>query len=570
MNRYLAFILILLYSLISCATNNSVIEQDGGIVPPSSNGDISIRGSFESKWKRYSQGEQFIGQTDDKYISTIWKDTVWLNDRVHVQLLLWGTEGWSDDLEFELTDLVGENSNIPASNIQLRFPAYVAGDMRALSCEGYPLHDAVYIADALSEKAFTSVSPKEPQKIWLTANIPANVRPGHYLGSIKVKSDGKDMQTFDIDFLVVNHVLPEPSKWKFHLDIWQFPFQLATLCTNEEQKVNLFSEKYFSLIEPFYRLLADAGQKAVSTYIKDGAFGKGQTMVQWKLDKNGNWLFDYTNFDKFVEKMEQWGINKQINCFSLIGWNTSIGYEDADGNNKTMDPAIGSEQYNSIWITFLTSFKNHLLEKGWFDKAVLYMDEIKEKEMISVISLIKEHDPHWKIGLSGSRNSVRIESILYDYSTIFGYERLANTPLSTFYTSCTQEHPNNYVTLENSPAEMTWMPWYVLSKGLDGYLRWAYDYWTQKDPLNVQDGSNTAGDFNMIYRSGNNALNCKPINSIRFELLREGIQDYEKVVILKNNDLNKIISKFKTSTGENAEELVNEAEALLKKISVEN
>ena len=84
--------------------------------------------------------------------------------------------------------------------------------MRALSCEGYPLHDAVYIADALSEKAFTSVSPKEPQKIWLTANIPANVRPGHYLGSIKVKSDGKDMQTFDIDFLVVNHVLPEPSK----------------------------------------------------------------------------------------------------------------------------------------------------------------------------------------------------------------------------------------------------------------------------------------------------------------------------------------------------------------------
>ena len=91
------------------------------------------------------------------------------------------------------------------------------------------------------------------------------------------------MQTFDIDFLVVNHVLPEPSKWKFHLDIWQFPFQLATLCTNEEQKVDLFSEKYFSLIEPFYRLLADAGQKAVSTYIKDGAFGKGQTMVQWKL-----------------------------------------------------------------------------------------------------------------------------------------------------------------------------------------------------------------------------------------------------------------------------------------------
>ena len=63
--------------------------------------------------------------------------------------------------------------------------------------------------------------------------------------------------------------------------------------------------------------------------------------------------------------------------------------------------------------------------------------------------------------------------------------------------------PNNYVSKETSPAEMVWMSWYAAAKGLNGYLRWAFDYWLSSDPLNIQDGTNTAGDFHMIYRTDN-------------------------------------------------------------------
>lgn len=151
-------------------------------------------------------------------------------------------------------------------------------------------------------------------------------------------------------------------------------------------------------------------------------------------------------------------------------------------------------------------------------------------------------------------------------AAILGYERQSDNAVSTFYTSCSQQYPNNYVTAQTNPAEMSWMAWYALAKGFDGYLRWAYDYWTQSDPTSAQDGSNASGDFNMIYRSENTAA-AVPISSIRLELLREGIQDYEKARILNNGQLDAAIRNFTSASGREAAKWVGIAEGTLKELS---
>jgi hypothetical protein len=64
-----------------------------------------------------------------------------------------------------------------------------------------------------------------------------------------------------------------------------------------------------------------------------------------------------------------------------------------------------------------------------------------------------------------------------------------------------------------------------MAYGYDGFLRWAYDAWTA-DP--VRDARHTmwpAGDCYFVYPGAN--------SSIRFEKLKEGIQDYEKIRILR-------------------------------------
>ena len=562
------FLFLLICGVIAC-TDGLPTDDWGEPVSPSDPVTSSLQGSFESKFVRYSKGQKHEGQTAESKIVTLWKDTLWQNDRTHKQIVLWSADQKYSDLTYDVSDLVSDADNIPASHIQLRFPSYIKGDDKALECRSYENRTTTLIADALSEEPVTTLTAQDPVKIWVTVNTPSNAIPGIYTGTITVKSEGKVELTLNLKLWVVDHKLPDVADWTFHLDLWQFPFQLTTLCQDNGEKVIPFSEQYFTMMKPFYQLLADAGQKAITTYIKDGAFNGGQTMVKWSKDEFGVWAFDYTDFDKYVEKMMEWGINKQISCFSLAGWNTSVGYKDASGTDRILELVIGSDEYASVWNTFLTSFKSHLTEKGWFDKTVLYMDEIKEEEMKAVVALIKKHDVNWKIGLSGGNVSSEIENNLYDYSTILGYGRQSANPVSTFYTSCSQQFPNNYVTAETSPAEMSWMAWHALAKGFNGYLRWAYDYWTQTDPANIQDGSNAAGDFNMIYRTGN-ALPVLPVSSIRLELLREGIQDYEKAHILNDSQLDVSIQNFvNASSGREAAKLVGASQKLLKEISAE-
>ena len=114
---------------------------------------------------------------------------------------------------------------------------------------------------------------------------------------------------------------------------------------------------------------------------------------------------------------------------------------------------------------------------------------------------------------------------------------------------------------------MVWMAWYAAAKGMNGYVRWAYDYWQSSDPVNIQDGTNTAGDFNMIYRTDNKATS-KVVTSIRFELLREGIQDYEKIRSLSNAQLNAAVKTVTPATATNAELIITKVQNILKKVSL--
>ena len=94
---------------------------------------------------------------------------------------------------------------------------------------------------------------------------------------------------------------------------------------------------------------------------------------------------------------------------------------------------------------------------------------------------------------------------------------------TTYYVACGQPHPNNFVF--SPPIEGKYMNWYAAAYGYDGFLRWAFDAWPA-DP--VRDARHTfwpAGDCYLVYPGGNSC--------IRFESLREGIADFEKIRILK-------------------------------------
>lgn len=66
---------------------------------------------------------------------------------------------------------------------------------------------------------------------------------------------------------------------------------------------------------------------------------------------------------------------------------------------------------------------------------------------------------------------------------------------------------------------------YASARNLSGFLRWAYDSWTE-DPLwDTKHVTWQAGDAFLVYPNAR--------SSFRFERLREGIQQYEKIRLLR-------------------------------------
>jgi hypothetical protein len=92
------------------------------------------------------------------------------------------------------------------------------------------------------------------------------------------------------------------------------------------------------------------------------------------------------------------------------------------------------------------------------------------------------------------------------------------------------------------------MGWYAAAFGYDGFLRWAYDSWTSDPARDARHVLWPAGDCFLVYpgaRSG-----------IRFERLREGIVDFEKLRILRER-LDGRSANRTAGAGEKLREILN-------------
>ena len=109
------------------------------------------------------------------------------------------------------------------------------------------------------------------------------------------------------------------------------------------------------------------------------------------------------------------GISDEIHCFSMVPWNNSFVYYDANGNQKTLKADTGTTAYNNFWSAFLKAFAAHLKEKGWLAKTVMALDERSSGDTQNVINLMNTLNLGIKLSLAGAYNS-SLATQLYDYS----------------------------------------------------------------------------------------------------------------------------------------------------------
>jgi hypothetical protein len=473
-------------------------------------------------------------------------------------------------LTAKLENLLSEKGDtLHAENIKIRYVRYVPvqrarseliwsaryEDVCGREVSGFGAPDVV--ADPLMEWTEVDVPAYRAQPIWFTLQIPPTLPPGAYHGALHICTDQYSDLTLHLAVNVLPPTLPSPKDYQFFLDLWFNPNAVAIANDLEP-----WSEEHWKQIDLYLKDLASRGAKTITTTIVpypwkvDWLAGskRSQTyigypaMVDWFRDDSGTWSFDYSLFDRFVETCFRHNIDRRIDAFSLTpfdhkgGWKIFFHHKE----NNTADTLLFDSpdaEYKTIWKTFLHDFEDHLSRKGWLKKTCLSFDESPREVIDAILDIVSESAPVFlkQFSIAGKIDTEALaasQSIFYTFlperltdgdknSSILKKRRNDPNKTTTYYLCGDPAHPNSFT---YSPAiETRMIPWLSAHYKLDGYLRWAYNSWSDKDPYNNPVFNFIQGDDYYIYpgKSG-------PVSSIRWELLKEGIEDYELLKVINS------------------------------------
>ena len=441
----------------------------------------------------------------------------WRGERCSAQLAI-STEGKSADLSVRCSVL---NLNSSEIKPEVRMVRYTKAGQ-------------VVTADVIGNEDRCKHAAGAHRAVWYEVNVPQHAAPGVYRGTITAAAPGCSPVVQPVELVVQNAMLPQPAEWKIHLDLWQHPQSVARW-----HDVEPWSHAHFEIMRPIMKRLAEAGQKCITCTILDEAWN-GQTydrfpsMVKWIRGLDGVMRYDYSNLDAWIHFMhDEIGIRGQISCYSMLPWHLKVlYYDEASGEEKYMHADPSTPDFSSVWAPFLRDFHQHMKNKGWAEKTCIAIDERADHMVREAMRLVKENAPSFRIASAVDKPSELTREV-YNISPVLTHAGSALGPLlserknagkiTTFYVCLHPAKPNTFTT--SIPAESEWIGFFAAANQLDGFLRWAYNSWN-RNPLECTDFIHwPTGDCFLVY-PGNRS-------SIRFERLRDGIEEYEKIAVLR-------------------------------------
>ena len=475
--------------------------------------------------------------------------TVWKGERASALIVLWSGKA-KKGVECKIGDFKADGAQLPSSIASAHFVRYTLGDQQ--TAEFMKTHrykpgktPAMLVPDMLDSLSSFYMAPRTARPVWISINVPQDAEPGLYKTEVQLTSR-RDKVVLPLELEVVNHTLQTPDKWSYHLDLWQHPSAVA-----RAYGVELWSDAHFEAMKPLMKRLADAGQKVITATVnKDPwnhqCFDAYEPMITWTKHKDGSWSYDYQIFDKWVQFMLDLGINREINCYSMVPWNCELEYMDeAEGKVITVKAEPGTEIFTEMWTPFLIDFKKHLEGKGWLEIANIAMDERSPEAMQAAADVLMACAPEMGFALADNHKSYKKFTMMRDVCVAIHHSVVSQEDIdmrreqgfyTTFYVCCHPSFPNTFSC--SQPYESELLGWYNIAHDYDGMLRWAYNSWAADPQYDSRFAKWISGDTYLVY----------PFNrsSVRFEKLIDGIEVAEKVRQLRRDgvDVSEIEAVF--------------------------
>jgi hypothetical protein len=428
------------------------------------------------------------------------------------------------------------SASIPADAIQWNFvgsipieqntPKYRRTDLIRTAPARFP--------DYLAEDREVSVNKDGYKAVYLTIKIPKSAETSDYEGNVTVKTDKADV-SLPLHLKVYPLTLPDER----HLMVteWYTTGNFRKFYGIESSD----SQRFYEMLKVYAENMAEHRQNV---------FRISLDFVTSKQAADGSLKFDFSKFDKWANIFWQTGRMDLLETgfvarFGEGGWSSNeILLRDFRAQTEPEGKRI-TIPGREFLPQFLPALENHLREKGWLDKTVFHIaDEPSNHNVMGwrdASEFVDRYAPALRridaIETTHCLDRLEIWVPKLDHLATWydAFRRAQNQGYELwFYTVGIYQggsYPNK--TVDVPLIESRILHWLNYRFGLKGYLDWGFNSWTD-DPF-AAPGQHR-GDGWQVYPKKDGL-----IDSLRWEQMRNGIQDYEYLWMLEDK-----IRKIKT------------------------
>lgn len=443
------------------------------------------------------------------------------NERVSFQIVVKPISA-SGELKLDIQSLVHESGKAKIGNEQIKsyLQKYIQTEiMSTMESEigRYP--------DPLVEcKSFT-INSQENHPLWFTVYIPEGMPAGTYNGTWSILSDNKQITEVEILLNVWDFSLPVTSNLRTHFSIWDQYITSRHNISREDPKFDNLLRKY--------------RENMLEHRLSFGSLGMPEV-----IDTNG----PIYNFEKYDRELEYY-LERGLNAFS-IGGSYPLAHVESKSEKK--------KQINT-----LKPICDHLEQRGLLDMSYNYIWDEPLKTSYPAIAkaaeIRKETHPDLKTLLTVDINEELRDSIDIWTPIVCAFnEKEARAEQEKgkevwWYVCCGPKQPWPNFFIDTPAITHRLLFWMTYKYNLDGMLYWSTTYWGKDVWKEAESWPGANGEGSLMYWDEDG-----PVNSLRLEVIRDGVQDYDYFRILEQK-----LDQLKALGRPEDQKLIRESECVL-------
>jgi hypothetical protein len=390
------------------------------------------------------------------------------------------------------------------------------------------------------------------QPLWVLVHVPKDAKAGDYTGSVVLKAEGWSA-VVSLRLHVWDFSLPERN----HLET---AFGLSIGRAFQYQQIHTEADK--RRVTDMY--LQNFAEHRISPYDPTPLDG-----IRVKFLPEANPPRAELDFSAFDRAMAQAVEKHHFTNFRLHVEGMRGGSYEGRAEGKIGQFGEHTPQYQAMFASYLKQMESHFREKGWLKMPYTYwFDEPEPKDYAFVRSgmeRLKKCAPGIATMLTEQPEEELAGPIDIwcpispEYKQNRADERRKQGERFWWYVCTGPKAPYCTLFIDHPATDLRVWLWQTWQRNIVGILVWESTWWTSRDdvkqnpyedpmgyvggtwPEDMQHWGN--GDGRFVYPplaaaapgiSGDKPVIEPPVSSIRWEMLREGIEDYEYLWLLRD------------------------------------